>query len=46
VLAADIPTALPPTAFGRGGSAIPLGLALALVAAALMLAKRSYRNKI
>lgn len=46
VLAADIPAALPPTLFGRGGSAIPLALALALVAAALLSAKRSYRNKI
>lgn len=40
VLAADIPTALPPTPFARGGSAIPLTLALLLMLAAFVTLKR------
>lgn len=46
VLAAEIPTALAPTPFARFGSAIPLSLALLLIAAALLAANRSYQSKI
>lgn len=46
VLALDIPAAAPPTPFGRGGSAIPLALALLLIAAALAVTKRSLQSKI
>lgn len=46
VLALDIPQALPPTPFARGGSAIPLTLALLLIAAALLTAKFSFQSKI
>ncbi|MDO9489712.1 MAG: apolipoprotein N-acyltransferase, partial [Sphingomonadaceae bacterium] len=46
VLAADLPTALAPTPFARAGSAIPLALALSLIAAALLVALRSRQSKI
>jgi len=46
VLALDIPGALAPTPFARGGSAIPLGLALALIAAAATITKRSFQKRI
>ncbi len=46
VLTADLPTALPPTPFARAGSAIPLALALLLIAAALLVAHRNRQSKI
>lgn len=46
VLAADLPAALPPTPFARAGSFIPLALALLLIAAALVMAKRGLQTKI
>ena len=46
VLTADLPSALAPTPFARGGLAIPVALALLLIGAALLIAARNSQSKI
>lgn len=46
VLFAEIPTALAPTPFARGGSLIPLAIALLLVVGALAAVRRKTKTKI